>query len=128
MPDATPTPFAVQPGQMLMPESCAVALRIDGACGSWVGVWRPSGRTLHQYAAPGGWLTGTGFWTRDAVLNLPYAEQGAPCALASLEAPADEPHRLDANGTEPSAADATPGVCRPVPLGEAPLTSRTDPR
>lgn len=28
------TPFAVQPGQMLMPESCAVALRIDGAAGN----------------------------------------------------------------------------------------------
>ncbi|WSC96776.1 hypothetical protein OG909_07845 [Streptomyces sp. NBC_01754] len=121
------TPFAVQPGQILMPESCAVALRIDGAGGSWVGVWRPSGRRLHSYAAPRGWLTGAGFWTRDAVLHLPYAQAGAPCSVALLEAPADEPHQPAAHGTEPSAADRTPGVCRPVPLGEAPLTGRTAP-
>ncbi|MGF1340877.1 hypothetical protein ACQSMD_12275 [Streptomyces flavovirens] len=127
VPGARLTPFAVQPGQMLMPESCAVALRIDGACGSWVGVWRPSGRRLHQCAAPGGWLAGAGFWTRDGVLRLPYAQEGAPCAVALLEAPVDEPHRSDTNGTEPSAADPTPGVCRPVPLGEAPLTGRTAP-
>ncbi|MGW0780790.1 hypothetical protein [Streptomyces sp. NPDC002913] len=134
--DVTVTPIAVQPGQMLMPESCAVALRLDGAAGSWVGLWRPSGRQLHQYAAPEGWLTGAGFWSREGALHLPYAQPGAPCALAVLEAPPEagagsgawaeaeggEAHDPATNGTQPSAAAGAPGVCRPVPLGQAPLT------
>ncbi|MFF0071792.1 hypothetical protein [Streptomyces sp. NPDC005494] len=128
--DTVVTPIAVQPGQMLMPESCAVALRLDGAAGSWVGLWRPSGRRLHQYAAPDGWLTGAAFWSREGTLHLPYAQPGAPCGLAAIEAPADsdgeveaeEPHHSGTNGTQPSAASGTPGVCRPVPLGQAPLT------
>ncbi len=126
-PDGTLTPFAVQPGQMLMPESCAVALRIDGAAGSWVGLWRPAGRRLHQFAAPGGWLAGSGFWTRDGVLHLPYAQEGAPCAVALLEAPVDEPRRTAAPGTDASGHTPAFGVCRPVPLGQAPLTGRTAP-
>ncbi|CAM5574878.1 hypothetical protein SATRM34S_05014 [Streptomyces atroolivaceus] len=126
-PDAALTPFAVQPGQMLMPESCAVALRIDGAGGSWVGLWRPAGRRLHQVAAPGGWLAGSGFWTRDGVLHLPYAQEGAPCAVALLEAPADEPHPVAASGTGASEGAPVPGVCRPVPLGMAPLNGHTPP-
>ncbi|WP_404827389.1 hypothetical protein [Streptomyces halstedii] len=127
LPDLTLTPFAVQPGQMLMPESCAVALRIDGPAGDWVGVWRPSGRRLVSYAAPAGWQAGSGFWSRDAVLHLPYAQDGAPCGVALLEAPADEPHQPATNGTEPSGAEPTPGPCRPVPLGEAPLIRRAVP-
>ncbi|MFJ3142791.1 hypothetical protein ACIPJM_10125 [Streptomyces halstedii] len=127
LPDLTLTPFAVQPGQMLMPESCAVALRIDGPAGDWVGVWRPSGRRLVPYAAPAGWQAGSGFWSRDAVLHLPYAQDGAPCGVALLEAPADEPHQPATNGTEPSGAEPTPGPCRPVPLGEAPLIRRAVP-
>ncbi|MFC5174438.1 hypothetical protein [Streptomyces mutomycini] len=123
--DETLTPFAVQPGQMLMPESCAVALRIDGAAGSWVGLWRPAGRRLHQFAAPGGWLAGSGFWTREGVLHLPYSRQDAGCAVALLEAPADEPRPAVAQGTGMSAATPAFGVCRPVPLGQAPLTGRT---
>ncbi|MFD9424660.1 MULTISPECIES: hypothetical protein [unclassified Streptomyces] len=143
--DVAVTPFAVQPGQMLMPESCAVGLRIDGAAGSWVGVWRPAGRRLHQFAAPRGWLAGAGFWSRDGVLHLPYAEPGTRCAVALLEAPADEEPCLartdpatgngagpgpgdtttTTTGTQPSAAIAGPVVCRPVPLGQAPLKGRT---
>ncbi|MER5550850.1 hypothetical protein ABT001_04040 [Streptomyces sp. NPDC002793] len=126
-PDGTPTPFAVQPGQMLMPESCAVALRIDGAAGSWVGLWRPAGRRLHQFAAPAGWLTGSGFWTREGVLHLPYAQEGAPCAVAVLEAPADEPYPVVRGGTDASGAAPARGVCTPVPLGQAPLSGRTPP-
>ncbi|MFJ9028631.1 hypothetical protein ACIRQP_08915 [Streptomyces sp. NPDC102274] len=87
--DCAVTPFAVQPGQVLMPESCAVALRIDGAAGSWLGVWRPAGRRLHQRPAPEGWLAGSGVWTRDAVLQLPYATGAVPCGVARLDAPAD---------------------------------------
>ncbi|MER5981645.1 hypothetical protein [Streptomyces sp. NPDC001787] len=138
--DVAVTPFAVQPGQMLMPESCAVGLRIDGAAGSWLGVWRPAGRRLHQFAAPRGWLAGAGFWNRDGVLHLPYAEPGTRCAVARLEAPVDDEHPAgtgpaagdgaagatwDGTGTQPSAAAAGPAVCKPVPLGQAPLGGRT---
>ncbi|MFF5722392.1 hypothetical protein [[Kitasatospora] papulosa] len=124
---ATVTPFAVQPGQMLMPESCAVALRIDGATGSWVGLWRPADRRLHQFAAPDGWPAGSGFWTREGVLHLPYAQDGAPCAVALLEAPVNEPRRSAVPGTGASGSTPAFGVCKPVPLGQAPLTGRTAP-
>lgn len=125
--DVAVTPFAVQPGQVLMPESCAVALRIDGAAGSWVGVWRPAGRRLHHLAAPEGWLTGAGFWSREGVLHLPYEQTGAPCAVALLDAPADDVHAVGANGTQPSVEAVPPAVCKPVPLGRAPLTGRRAP-
>ncbi|MGW8887145.1 hypothetical protein [Streptomyces sp. NPDC055749] len=132
--DVAVTPFAVQPGQMLMPESCAVALRIDGPAGSWVGVWRPAGRRLHHFGAPEGWPAGSGFWSREGVLHLPYAHAGAPCAVALLEAPAAEdecrrgnPFDQAGSGAEPSAAPALPVVCKPVPLGQAPLLGRTAP-
>ncbi|MDG4864213.1 hypothetical protein P8605_39335, partial [Streptomyces sp. T-3] len=70
--DCAVTPFAIQPGQMLMPEQCAVALRIDGAAGTWLGLWRPADRTLHQVAGPAGWLAGAGLWGQDGTLQLPY--------------------------------------------------------
>lgn len=131
LPDCAVEPFAVQPGQMLMPESCAVALRIDGAAGSWVGVWRPAGRRLYQLAAPGGWLAGSGVWTRDGVLKLPYADGATACAMALLEMPEEvepvEGPGCGESGTQPSAAVAPPPVCRPVPLGQAPLVGRTAP-
>ncbi|MEU1230619.1 hypothetical protein [Streptomyces sp. NPDC005828] len=117
--DAAVTPFAVQPGQVLMPESCAVALRIDAAGGSWVGVWQPSSRRMGQLAAPQGWLAGAGLWTAEGVLRLPYATDGVPCGLAGLEMPPEpEPE------PEPAAAVEEPRVCRPVPLQQAPLTDR----
>ncbi|MFF7013727.1 MULTISPECIES: hypothetical protein [Streptomyces] len=128
--DVAVTPFAVQPGQMLMPESCAVALRIDGAAGSWVGIWRPQGRRLHQFAAPEGWSAGAGYWSRDGVLHLPYANASTPCGVALCEAPGDEeppPETGGAGGTEPSAAITPPVVCKPVPLGQAPLHRAASP-
>ncbi|MZF55789.1 hypothetical protein GTX53_18455 [Streptomyces sp. SID5594] len=135
--DVAVTPFAVQPGQMLMPESCAVALRIDGAAGSWVGIWRPQGRRLHQLAAPEGWSAGAGYWSRDGVLHLPYANAATPCAVARIEAPGDDgplPETGgtdgtdgDASGTEPSGAVTPPVVCKPVPLGQAPLHRTASP-
>ncbi|MEU3687454.1 hypothetical protein [Streptomyces narbonensis] len=116
--DAAVTPFAVQPGQVLMPESCSVALRIDAAGGSWVGTWEPSSRRLVQSAAPAGWLAGAGLWTAQGVLRLPYATAGAPCGLADLEAPPEpEPVPMVVAVDEPR-------VCRPVPLQQAPLTDR----
>ncbi|WP_369215023.1 hypothetical protein, partial [Streptomyces flavofungini] len=69
--DCAVTPFAIQPGQTLLPESCAVALRIDGAAGTWLGLWRPAERGMRQLAAPEGWLAGSGRFTNDGVLLLP---------------------------------------------------------
>ncbi|MCX0243594.1 hypothetical protein [Streptomyces drozdowiczii] len=127
LPGCSVEPFAVQPGQMLMPESCAVALRIDGAAGSWIGLWRPSGRRLHQLAAPGGWLAGSGVWSRDGVLKLPYADGDTACAVALLEMPEEAECAGDVNGRQPSAPSMNPPVCTPVPLGQAPLVGRTTP-
>ncbi|MDN3020587.1 hypothetical protein [Streptomyces sp. S.PB5] len=146
MPECVVTPFAIQPGQVLMPESCAVALRIDGPVGSWVGLWRPDERQVHHLAAPMGWLTGAGLWTRDGVLRLPYTTDEVPCALAELTVPAGEPGgggRAGDAGPEDPVRDGTadepapgrpsssdgpsepdppePVVARPVPLGKAPL-------
>lgn len=134
--DCAVTPFAVQPGQVLMPESCAVALRIDGAAGSWLGVWRPSGRRLHQLAAPEGWLAGAGLWSREGVLQLPYATRAVPCGVARIDGPADalvpdvitdsrvitEPAQSEWPGGEPCWGAGTPIVYKPVPLQQAPLT------
>ncbi|MFD3725355.1 hypothetical protein [Streptomyces sp. NPDC058671] len=120
--DAAVTPFAVQPGQVLMPESCGVALRIDAAAGSWVGIWRPSARRMGHVAAPAGWLAGAGLWTAGGVLRLPYVTAGAPCGLADLEAP-PEPEPVPGPVTVAAVVEE-PRVCRPVPLQQAPLTDR----
>ncbi|MFJ8296582.1 hypothetical protein [Streptomyces sp. NPDC094447] len=128
--DAAVTPFAVQPGQVLMPETCAVALRIDAAGGSWVGTWQPAARRMGQLAAPAGWLAGAGLWTPEGVLRLPYATAGAPCGLADVEAPPEpspEPAAVAAaasagSAAGPGGATGAPRVCRPVPLQQAPLT------
>ncbi|WP_327666859.1 hypothetical protein OHN37_13930 [Streptomyces sp. NBC_00485] len=90
LPDCAVTPFAIQPGQVLMPESCGVALRVDGPVGSWVGLWRPDRRRLHHLPAPEGWLAGAGLWTRDGVLQLPYATVEMPCGVARMMAPPGE--------------------------------------
>ncbi|QNS06544.1 hypothetical protein [Streptomyces xanthii] len=122
--DCALTPFAVQPGQTLLPESCAVALRIDGPAGTeggapWLGVWRPAVSHLHQLAAPVGWLAGTGFWSRDGVLALPYVTDDVSCGLARIPAPEPPKPR------EPVVqAPQAPAAQRPVPLGQAPLGGR----
>ncbi|MGW2561763.1 hypothetical protein ACWCXB_21410 [Streptomyces sp. NPDC001514] len=136
--DAAVTPFAIQPGQMLMPENCSVALRIDAAAGSWVGVWRPSERRMHQLAAPEGWLTGAGLWTREGALRLPYATGAVPCGVARVEIPDDaflpdpvtvitESAQAESAGGEPCEGRGGPSVCRPVPLQQAPLIGRVTP-
>ncbi|GFH34413.1 hypothetical protein [Streptomyces pacificus] len=138
LPDAAVTPFAIQPGRVLMPESCAVALRIDAAAGSWVGVWRPAGRRLHQLPAPGGWLAGSGLWTREGVLRLPYSTEETACGMARLDPPGDplQPGpRMSGStaaqpeyaGGEPYGEAVRPPVRRPVPLQQAPLTGRMAP-
>lgn len=131
------TPFAIQPGLVLTPESCGVALRIDGASGSWLGVWRPTERYVQQLAAPEGWLTGSGRWTKDGVLQLPYATGTVPCGVSRMEAPTgagdagpgDPDRTAEAPGEAPRGPSVTgppePVVARPVPLQQAPLTGRT---
>ncbi|MFF7751098.1 hypothetical protein ACFZCP_17980 [Streptomyces sp. NPDC007971] len=139
IPDCAVTPFAIQPGQVLMPENCAVALRIDGPVGSWVGIWRPAERRVCHLAAPDGWLTGSGLWTRDAVLRLPYATGEVRCGVAELAAPGQEmPGPKDAGLGDPARVGSGAGVpgvsrpaaepeppepvaARPVPLQQAPL-------
>ncbi|WP_149183390.1 hypothetical protein [Streptomyces sp. TRM49041] len=133
--DAALTPFAVQPGQVLTPEGCAVALRVDTDAGSWVGVWRPAARRLLQLPAPDGWLAGSGLWTHDGVLLLPYANASASCGLARVEGaaealapePVTPPARAEPAGGERSDRPRTPVMCKPVPLQQAPLTGRTAP-
>ncbi|MFF6999795.1 hypothetical protein ACFY93_33365 [Streptomyces sp. NPDC008313] len=99
LPDRSLRPFAIQPGQVLTPESCAVALRVDGPAGSWVGLWRPAERRLHHLPAPEGWLAGTGLWTREGVLRLPYATDAVACGVAWLTAPARAAHPDGRDGT-----------------------------
>ncbi|MFF4300326.1 hypothetical protein [Streptomyces sp. NPDC001601] len=141
-PDCVVTPFAAQPGQVLVPESCGVALRIDGPLGSWVGVWRPRARRMCHLPAPEGWLTGAGVWTQDGVLRLPYATGEVPCGVAAVAVPWGETGEYggpgDAGPGDPvrdgtaAGASGTPGepaepdppgpvVARPVPLQQAPL-------
>ncbi|WP_333741853.1 hypothetical protein [Streptomyces sp. IBSBF 2806] len=127
LPDLVLTPFAIQPGQMLLPEACAVALRIDGPFGAWVGVWRPAERRLHQLAAPEGWLAGSGLWTPDGVLRLPYATGAEPCGVAPLTAPVAPPTEAGDDGepgpSEEASEPVAPAPCapRPIPLQQAPL-------
>lgn len=96
-------PFAVQPGQMLMPERCGVALRVDAPSGTWLAVWRPGLRELRHIAGPPGWLTGNGLWTPDGELHVPYSTAHLPCGLARLRTPLPDPE-----GPDPSAPEAAP--------------------
>ncbi|PKW07504.1 hypothetical protein SAMN05428944_5426 [Streptomyces sp. 1222.5] len=139
VPDCTLTPFAIQPGQVLMPENCAVALRIDGEFGGWVGVWRPAERRMCHLPAPEGWLADAGVWTRDGVLRLPYVTEETPCGVAELTVPRGEaggpgdtgpagPVRDGTAGGVPEASRQAPEpgppepvTARPVPLQQAPL-------
>ncbi|MEU3981719.1 hypothetical protein AB0F77_16710 [Streptomyces sp. NPDC026672] len=144
VPECVVTPFAIQPGQVLTPEHCGVALRVDGAFGTWVAVWRPAGRRLQHLPAPRGWLTGSGLWTADGTLRLPYATAEEPCGVARPVLPRaaarearpepEGPEYLDAEGTGVGTAEGIPEaaaggepeprepvVVRPVPLQQAPL-------
>ncbi|WP_078593705.1 hypothetical protein [Streptomyces sp. NRRL S-920] len=116
--DCAVTPFAIQPGQTLLPEGCAVALRIDGAAGTWLGVWRPAERRMRQLRAPEGWLAGSGRWTKDGVLQLPYVTGTMPCGVARVPAPAQGPVE------PPRIKQPPPAAARPIPLQQAPLTGR----
>ncbi|MCZ9353202.1 hypothetical protein NGM36_26125 [Streptomyces mutabilis] len=148
LPDCVVTPFAIQPGQALTPERCAVALRVDGALGSWVAVWRPDERRVRHLPAPAGWLAGAGLWTADGELRLPCATPQSPCGVARLPAPPDadgaRPREREAESSPPAEPPApapgpspapgaedlsegaepdapAPSPARPVPLQQAPL-------
>ncbi|MFD3734153.1 hypothetical protein [Streptomyces sp. NPDC058632] len=136
LPDCAVAPFAIQPGQVLTPEGCAVALRVDGALGSWVGVWRPARRRMRHLPAPEGWLAGTGRWTAGGELRLPCATPAMPCAVAVLHPPgperrSEQVRRETGEGSSAkleqpfpqgeSAPPAVPAARRPVPLRQAPL-------
>lgn len=155
--DCAVAPFAIQPGEVLTPESCAVALRIDSAAGSWVGVWRPAEGRVHHLPPPDGWLAGAGLLTRDGVLCLPHATRAAPCGVSWVAVPAGAaayggartaagaggcpagpgpaPRPVPVSGSGPEAvtapipvqAAAEPAAPRPVPLQEAPLRGRVGP-
>ncbi|MFD9812512.1 hypothetical protein [Streptomyces sp. NPDC059080] len=109
-PDATLTPFAVQPGQMLTPEQCAVAWRIEDGDGERLGVWRPAAKGLRQLPPPDGWLTGAGRWSADGELLLPYVTDTVACGLARMAVPLEP-------SEEPWARTAEP-VPDPVPVVE----------
>ncbi|MFI1012703.1 hypothetical protein [Streptomyces sp. NPDC020965] len=111
--DHTVTPFAVQPGQPLTPETSGVALRIDGAAGSWLGLWRPSGRLLHQLPVPEGWLAGAGLWSREGMLRLPCVTAAQRCGVA----------RLDTTGIFAREAPGAPA--KPETAPEAPAREET---
>ncbi|GGY45795.1 hypothetical protein GCM10010384_60620 [Streptomyces djakartensis] len=113
------TPFAIQPGQTLTPESCAVALRVDGPAGSWIGVWRPAERRMHHLPAPEGWLAGTGLWTPDGMLRLPYATPAVPCGVAQVNPPAASAVRQEPGAAPPPGPGTGPG------LGKEPVRGRT---
>lgn len=68
--DCELTPFAIQPGQSLMPEGCAVALHVASVEGGspWLGLWRPTEGRMHQVAAAGRMARGQ---------RLPLARRGA---------------------------------------------------
>ncbi|MEU3887017.1 hypothetical protein [Streptomyces sp. NPDC029041] len=143
--DCSVTPFAIQPGQVLTPESCAVALRVDGPAGSWVGVWRPAERRLHHLRAPEGWLTGAGLWTPEGVLRLPYATAAVPCGVAQVSpppvaepepgaAPAPRPEQSPPSPPQPTAVPpghpgrlAAPGEPRPQPEPQGPAAAGAAP-
>ncbi|MFD4541819.1 hypothetical protein [Streptomyces bauhiniae] len=115
LPDCTVTPFAIQPGQVLTPENCAVALRVDGPLGTWIGTWHPTDPRVRHLPAPQGWLAGSGLWTPEGVLRLPYSTPQTPCGVAELTPPTATPPPAES----PKAKE--PENHRPVPLQKAPL-------
>ncbi|WP_367323571.1 hypothetical protein [Streptomyces sp. HUAS ZL42] len=145
VPGCSVTPFAIQPGQVLTPEGCAVALRIDGPFGCTLGAWRPAERRMHHLPAPEGWLAGAGLWTREGELRLPYATEEVPCGVARMAVPvrnsatvgvrrqasddrpgeasdADRPEPGTADHQEPGTADhQEPGAARPEPGAARPV-------
>ncbi|MGW6869613.1 hypothetical protein [Streptomyces sp. NPDC054901] len=113
------TPFAVQPGQVLMPETCGVALRVGEA---GLALWRPADRHVFRLGAPAGWLGGTGLWTAEGRLRLPYAVPEVPCGVMSLGQPVAPLPPVHLDPLPPVDLEPLPEpAARPVPLQQAPL-------
>ncbi|MEU9165726.1 hypothetical protein AB0D29_36310 [Streptomyces sp. NPDC048424] len=106
-------PFAVQPGQALMPETCGVAFRLPEGD---IALWRPADRHVFRLGAPAGWLGGAGLWSPQGRLHLPYATPDVPCGILGLSLPVSPP--------PPVRLDPPPAPPRPVPLQQAPLSGR----
>ncbi|MBT2479774.1 hypothetical protein [Streptomyces sp. ISL-94] len=107
------TPFAVQPGQALMPETCGVAFRsADGG----IVLWRPADRHVFRLPAPAGWLGGAGLWSPEGRLHLPYTTPEVPCGIVGLTLPVSPPPPVRLDPPPPARAP------RPVPLQQAPLS------
>ncbi|MGW0185525.1 hypothetical protein ACWDV7_07230 [Streptomyces sp. NPDC003362] len=125
--DCAVTPFAIQPGLVLTPESCGVALRVDGPGGTWIGIWRPAERCIRHFPAPEGWLAGAGLWTREGVLRLPYTTPATPCGVAELAVPARDGGVAETEGVRgvagaawrPGATAAARGVGQAEDAGTA---------
>ncbi|KUM80997.1 hypothetical protein [Streptomyces curacoi] len=124
LPDCAVTPIAIQPGQVLTPESCGVALRLDGPVGSWIGVWRPAERQVCHLPAPEGWLAGAGWWTRDGVLQLPYATAEVRCGVARVETMAVP--RMEGVAVPRGEAAVHRGEAVAVPRAQAVMASRVE--
>lgn len=115
VPGALLTPVAAQPGQILSPESCVVALRAEVPGGAEsLALWRPGERRLHWRASPAGWLRGAAVWLPGAELCLPYAAPDWPCGLLAYGMPAAEAEaEVDAE-SESGPAIAHPAEAAPV--------------
>ncbi|MEV6105867.1 hypothetical protein AB0M28_14295, partial [Streptomyces sp. NPDC051940] len=124
VPGATLTPLAVQPGQVLTPERCGVALRLDGPAGMWLGVWRPGDRELRHLPPPLGWVPGTALWTASGELRLPYATEDQLCGLARITLPDPGPLPAATLPAPPERAAAR-GPAPPPPPAPAPPTPHT---
>lgn len=137
--DTVVSPFAVQPGQVLMPETCGVALRIDGAAGSLAGGVAARGPAAAatgraRGVVGGGRAVDRGRGAQAAVLHGPgtglsgghrAARRGALRPLH--RAVHGGGHRTRTSGSPWSGTvrpPDTPVVCKPVPLQQAPLNGR----
>lgn len=123
------TPFAAQPGQVLVPEGCAVALRMTTHEADWVAVWRPQQKEAQHLTPPEGWLSGTGLWTAGGELLLPFSTAHTPWGLARFPVPvpaAPPPVPVPGGPGAPGgvAAPGGPGAPgHPVPQQQSPQQS-----
>ncbi|WP_424213984.1 hypothetical protein ACN20G_18970 [Streptomyces sp. BI20] len=119
-------PFAVQPGQALTPETCAVAFRRTDPAGygptEGLLLWRPADRHVFRLGAPVGWLGGAGLWTEGGRLRLPCSTPQAPCALVGLSMPPSAPAGpTRAHPSPPTASPASPAPTGSGPVGAGPV-------
>lgn len=120
-------PVAVQPGDPLAPEACAVLLRIGGRAA----LWRPYARRPACLPTPPGWLAGSAWWSGRGTLRMPYAGPDVPYGVRDIDAeryaprvralPSAARHRPELTRRQPVSAPGSPPAGRVVPLQQAPL-------